>query len=312
MNTPKGCEVPDHNSKDWVLHVKKNIHGRKDAGRVWHLCLKSKLESIGFEVSKHDECVFHKGRTMHVLCTDDSILVGPDGRELDSILAQIREAGLEITSEEGIDDFLGVHIEHRPDGTIVMTQRKLIDSILEELGLQGPSVKVKPTPMASSKLLSRHPNSAPFDQNFICRRVIGKLLFLANSTRPDLAYAVHQCARFSQDPKEEHGSAVKWIGRYLRGSLDKGIILKPEGTSLDLHVDADFAGNWDSTIAADDPNTAQSRHGYILRYCGIPILWASQLQSLITLSTTEAECVGMSRAVQNTLPHLQTSAVSPQ
>ena len=79
--------------------------------------------------------------------------------------------------------------------------------------------------------------------------------------------------------------------------------MKPdESRSLDLHVDADFSGNWDKEIAASDPATAQSRHGYVLSYCGMPVLWASQLQSIIALSTTEAEFVGMSRALQDTLP----------
>ena len=67
-------------------------------------------------------------------------------------------------------------------------------------------------------------------------------------------------------------------------------------------MDADFAGNWDKDIAASDPATAQSRHGYVLFYCGMPLLWASQLQSIIALSTTEAEYVGMSRALQDALP----------
>ena len=156
--------------------------------------------------------------------------------------------------------------------------------------------------MLSSKLLSRHPNSPAFDNHFNYRRVIGKLLFLEKSTRPDLSYAVHQCARFSHDPKAEHGQAVKQIGRYLKGTKDKGIILKPKGNNLDLFVDADFAGNWDQEIAAEDPATSLSRHGYVLKYHGVPILWASQLQSLTALSTTEAEYIGMSRALQDTLP----------
>ena len=101
----------------------------------------------------------------------------------------------------------------------------------------------------------------------------------------------------------EHGNAVKRIGRYLKGTMDKGLIMKPDANDgLTLHVDADFAGNWDKEIAASDPATAQSRHGYVLSYCGIPLLWASQLQSIIALSTTEAEYVGMSRALQDTLP----------
>ena len=303
MEIPKGCELPGHNSKDWVLNVPRNIYGGKDSGQVWYLYLKSKLLSVVFKISKHDECVFYKGNCMHALCTDDSILVGPDQRELDNIIREIESTGLAITSEDGINDFLGLHIEHKQDGTIHLTQERLIKSILEDLGLDGPNVKTHDTPMVCSKLLSRHPNSPAFDGSFNYRRVIGKLLFLEKSTRPDLTYAVHQCARFSHDPKVEHGNAVKRIGRYLKGTMDKGLIMKPDSNlSLDLHVDADFAGNWDQDIAASDPATAQSRHGYILRYCGIPLLWASQLQSIIALSTTEAEYVGMSRALQDTLP----------
>ena len=300
MNIPKGCQLPGYNPKDWVFNVTRNIYGGKDSGRVWYLHLRSKLESIGFKKSDHDDCVFYKGKAMYVLYTDDSILVGPDQRELDSIVKEIESTGLRLTSDEGVDDFLGVNIDHHPDGTIHLTQKRLIQSILEDLGLTASNVKCVSTPMVSSKLLSRHPNSPSFDGSFNYRRVIGKLLFLEKSTRADLTYAVHQCARFSHDPKEEHGQAVKRIGRYLKGTADKGLIMKPDNSkSLDLHVDADFSGNWDKEIAASDPATAQSRHGYVLSYCGMPILWASQLQSIIALSTTEAEFVGMSRALQD-------------
>jgi hypothetical protein len=303
MEIPKGCDLPGHNPKDWVLQVTQNIYGGKDSGRVWYLYLKSKLQSIGFKVSAHDKCVFYKGKAMYVLYTDDSILVGPDQKELDSIIKEMTSTRLDLTSEDGLEDFLGVTIDHHQDGTIHLTQKRLIQSILEDLGLTAPNVKCTTTPMASHKLLSRHPNSPAFDQSFNYCRVIGKLLFLEKSTRPDLSYAVHQCARFSHDPKLEHGQAVKRIGRYLKGTADKGLILKPDSSrSLDLHVDADYSGNWDKEIAATDPATAQSRHGYILFYCGMPLFWASQLQSIIALSTTEAEYVGMSKALQDALP----------
>ena len=96
-------------------------------------------------------------------------------------------------------------------------------------------------------------------------QVIGKLLFLEKSTGPDSSYAVHQCARFSHDRTREHGEAVKRIGRCLKGTLDKGIIMKLDNShSLDLHVDADLAGNWDKEVASTDLAMAQSLHGCIL------------------------------------------------
>ena len=47
------------------------------------------------------------------------------------------------------------------------------------------------------------------------------------STQPDIQFAVHQCARFSEDPKKSHEVAAKQIVRYLSRTKDQGIILKP-------------------------------------------------------------------------------------
>ena len=139
------------------------------------------------------------------------------------------------------------------------------------------------------------------------RRVIGKLNFLEKSTRADLAYPVHQCARFSIDPKAEHGKAVKWIGRYLKGTASKGCIMKPDPSKgLEVYVDADFAGNWDKELAGQDIDTARSRHGYIIMYAGVPVLWQSQLQTEVALSSTESELIGMSMALRSAIPLMGT------
>ena len=46
-------------------------------------------------------------------------------------------------------------------------------------------------------------------------------MYLAVNAHPELAYAVHQCARFTHSIKKPHGEAVKRIARYLKGVLDK-------------------------------------------------------------------------------------------
>ena len=112
---------------------------------------------------------------------------------------------------------------------------------------------------------------------------------MEKSTRPDLAYAVHQCARFCSAPKHSHGEAVKRIGCYLLGTKDKGLILKPTAESFDCWVHASHAGEWNQEDAEDDPVTAKSRNGYIITYAGCPLLWMSKLQTEIALSSTEAE-----------------------
>ena len=71
---------------------------------------------------------------------------------------------------------------------------------------------------------------------------------------------------------------------------------------MELHADADFAGNWDPALAGDDVDTARSRHGYVLSFAGVPIIWKSQLQSEVALSSTEAEVIGLSAALRTAIP----------
>ena len=94
---------------------------------------------------------------------------------------------------------------------------------------------------------------------------MGKLNHVEKCTRPDISFATHQCARFQIDPREQHGKAVKWLGRYLAGTKDKGIIMKPKNQSFEIYVDADFAGAYDQEYVLEDDKTTKSRTGYSKR-----------------------------------------------
>jgi hypothetical protein len=303
MEIPKGYTLDGvDNPEDYVLRINRNIYGGKDAGRTWFLYLKRKLEKLGFTQSKNDDCIFFKEDMIYVLYTDDSILAGPDKAKIDATIEAMR-GELDLTVEENLTDFLGVNIDRREDGTIKLTQPKLVEQVVKDLHLDQDNTTIKETPAASSKLLSRHEDSREFDGHFNYRSVIGKLHYLVAGSRPEIAYAVHQCARFAHEPKMEHAKAVKWIGRYLKGTINEGMILKPDPErGLEVFVDADFAGNWDPDVAAKDRSTARSRHGYYIMYGGIPIAWKSTLQQEIALSSTESEITGLSYALRETIP----------
>ena len=218
-----------------------------------------------------------------------------------------RRAKLKITvEEEDIQDFLGVNIDRNDeDGTITFSQPHLVDKVLQAVNL-GKDGKNKDTPMATSRVLKRHSQSPEFDRSFDYRSVIGMLNYLDTGSRSDIAYATHQCARFSAAPKREHGLAVRWLCRYLRGTRDKGMIFKPDKSrGLEVFVDADFAGNWDRSEAMTDTDTARSRHGYIVKFLGCPIVWKSQLQTEIALSSTESEYTGLSYALREAIPIME-------
>ena len=106
------------------------------------------------------------------------------------------------------------------------------------------------------------------------------LLYLSINTRPDISFAVSQVCRFEADPKKSHASVVKTLLRYLKGTADKGMIIRPTkgDLRLDMYVDADYAG-LHGYEDSRDPNSVRSRTGYITILGGWPIIWKSQLQT---------------------------------
>ena len=114
--------------------------------------------------------------------------------------------------------------------------------------------------------------------------------------------AVHQCAKFCNNPKLLHEKAVKHIGQYLAGTANQGIILNPDSSGkLDAYVDSDFAGRWHQKFA-ELRESVLSRTGFVITYCNCPVTWSSKLQTEIALSTTEAEYIALSTMCRTLLP----------
>ena len=180
-----------------------------------------------------------------------------------------------------------------------LTQKGLIQKAINYVGLaEGKS---KPIPAAANPLGSNK-HGEPFSEDWNYAAAIGMLLYVSSNTRPDIQFAVHQCARFTHDPKKSHGEAVKRTCRYLLGTKDRGILFTPNlSEGLNCYVDADFAGLW-GYKDEQDPVCVKSRTGFTLTLFGCPIIWASKLQTEITLSSTAAEYVAFSMAMRELLP----------
>jgi hypothetical protein len=104
----------------------KNVYGSKNAGRTWYQYLINKLiKEVGFVQSKVDKCVFYKGKVMYILYTDDSVLAGPNWTEIEAVIEDIKQAKLDIKVEGDIQDFLGINIDWKEDGSIHLTQPHL-------------------------------------------------------------------------------------------------------------------------------------------------------------------------------------------
>ncbi len=163
--------------------------------------------------------------------------------------------------------------------------------------------KVKAVPAKVSKILHAHLDKPPFSLNFGYHSVIGKLNYLAQTTRPDIVYATHQLAKYSSDPRESHGEAVLYLIRYLKKTQDLGTCFKPDrDKGFECYCDTDFSGNWNKHLAQFYQSTAKSQSGWIVFYAGCPIILASKLQTQVALSTTESEYIAMSLSLRDVLP----------
>ena len=96
--------------------------------------------------------------------------------------------------------------------------------------------------------------------------VIGMMLCLSSNTRPDIYLAVHQCARFTNNNKVSHETAVKRTFRYLQGTKDNGLVFNPsKKLVVDCYADAYFAGLWVHEYP-QDPICARSRTGFVVTF----------------------------------------------
>ena len=302
MELPWGFDIDG--SKNYVLKLNKNLYGLCNASRNFWEFLRQGLISRGFsKQSSLDQCVFYGKDAIMLVYVDDICIVQKEGSSVANDLIKDLQEGnekFEFTNDGDLEKYLGVDLKRHRNGSIEMTQSHLIARFLELIGVND-KVNPRPTP-AVKPLLFKDLAGIARKHVWNYRQAIGMLNYLAGTTRPDIAMAVHQAAQFCIDPKLSHERAVYRIGKYLRGTRDKGIIIRPDhDKGLECFVDADFAGGW-NIADAEDVSSVYSRTGYVITYAGCPLHWISKLQSEMALSTTESEYIDLSQAMRDVVP----------
>ena len=77
---------------------------------------------------------------------------------------------------------------------------------------------------------------------------VGSLMYLMVCTQPDIAYAVGKVSRYMSNPGKIHWEAIKWILRYVKGTMRHGLVFdtsSSQASTLIGYVDADFAQDLD-------------------------------------------------------------------
>ena len=79
------------------------------------------------------------------------------------------------------------------------------------MGLEDSNNKYTP---ANKIFFHKDTSGAPCSEEWNYRSIVGMMLYLAGSTRPDISYAARQCERFSHDPESSHELGLNYIAKF--------------------------------------------------------------------------------------------------
>ena len=113
------------------------------------------------------------------------------------------------------------------------------------------------------------------------------LNYLANKTRPNIAYAVGGLSRYTNNPNQEHWNALERIFKYLKGILNYGLHYIGYPSVLEGYTNANWIADTDET---------KSTSGYLFMLARGAIDWKSCRQKIIARSTMEAESIVLDSA----------------
>ncbi|KZV56018.1 hypothetical protein F511_12717 [Dorcoceras hygrometricum] len=193
---------------------------------------------------------------------------------------------------------LGMNIiRNRGNSTICLNQISYIEKVLNKFGMA--SATAVNVPLAAHFMLNKEqcPKSETdinSMRNVPYSNAIGSVMYMMVSTRPDIAYSVSCLSRYMANPGVVHWNAVKWLLRYLKHSLNYGLMFSKcdKGVELTGYVDSNYA---------NDKDNRKSTTSYVFTLCGACVSWKSQLQHIVALSTTESEYIAITEAFKEAL-----------
>ena len=300
MQTPEGFK--DRFGSDSVLKLNRALYGLKQAGHQWHRKLDSVLSSMQFKLVRCDNSIWvYKRDSVHIIVpvyVDDMTVACRKQEEYD-LLVQDLKRHFKLKELGPISSLLGVAVQRdRSKRQLTLSQRQFTQDILERFGLANVhpvSTPLDPGMRLSKEQAPKDDEERSFMQKVPYAELVGAIMYLAVATRPDIAHAVGVLSRFSSNPGPTHWTALKHLCRYLQGTKDAKLCYGPDSEQGELftaYADADFGG---------DPDTRRSTSGMVVKMGTGAISWASKLQPVVTLSTTEAEYISATAAGQEIL-----------
>jgi hypothetical protein len=316
----------------YVIPVERALQGHPEAGRLWETMIVDILSKKNFTSTTHERNLYHGyiDGTLVLVCrqVDDyaiaSVTPAIANQLLDFINSHIttQNHGIGVPSPSGVfSRYNGLDV-HQTSHYVKLSCEVYLRRILQTHGWDTPAVResdrhdcvpLSPDTMSALALLSgpdeTHSDHATLERRlgFGYRQVLGELTYAYVICRLDIGFAVTFLARFALAPHHDHYVALKNVVRYLRRTIDWGLIYwrrSPVASLPTVSIDQptldpslppfptspldQLVGYVDASHASD-PKTRRSITGIVFCYGGAAVAYKSKLQTTVATSLTESE-----------------------
>lgn len=280
IQPPKGLET-----RARALKLNRALYGLKEAPKVWNDTFDKFVIENQFKRSDYDSCFYHKKGVWLILYVDDILVTGNTNKVEETINALSKKFQAKDMGQ--VREFLGMTIKGSEENLFI-SQSKMVERILKQFNME--QCKGAVTPMEEGFQLDE---DQEIIQNVPYRQLIGSLLYLSTTSRPDITYSVAYLSRVLDKPTLQAWKAAKRILRYLQETKRVGLLYKrssEEEWKLKAYADA----NWGT-----DKNDRKSVSGSVILLGENPICWTSKKQTSVALSTAEAEYIAAATSAQD-------------
>lgn len=291
VEQPEGDAV---GGKKLVWHILRALYGCKQASRLRGSHFATTLVNAGAVRSATDPCLFVWSHAVHgvlfILVHVDDVLLSAKDRAGIMTVKDVITSAYTIRDLGEVRDFLGLRITHdQAARTPTLASPGYARALVGAHGL-GSAISAK-VPMAPGVVLACTGAELQDEGGPAYAELVGGLLYLATTTRPDIAFAAGVLSRYMHAPEGGHWRAAKQVLRYLAGTLDMGLCFGGDG-DLEACCDANFAA---------DRDTRRSTTGWLLCWNGAAVSWCSRRQQTVSTSTAEAEYIAAAAVTEEAL-----------
>ena len=227
-------DVQKWTGKSWKLM--RAIYGLKQSARLWNQELRCVLNSVGLIPSSADPSLFTmdngEGLVLVIVYVDDVLIVART-KAICNNIKKLLSRHFEVRDLKESAYFLGIKIS-RDRGTRVvrLSQRRHILDLIRKFKLHNTKSRAIPMGVDFERAHGSTIACNTDANEYPVRAVIGALMFLATTTRPDIMYCTSYMSRFMARPTHTLWKAALAVLQYLKGTVDNELVIMEKVGSI--------------------------------------------------------------------------------